>query len=79
MFESDADDVAQASSTGTLPPLADVDLLVQQAHARYAGVDDGVVADYIPILAKADPAWFGLALVGPNGGVAVAGDVDVAF
>jgi len=79
MFETDLRDVVQRSATGALPSGAEVDELVARAHARYAGLDEGDVADYIPILAEADPAWFGLALVGVDGGAYVAGDVGVAF
>ena len=39
----------------------------------------GRVADYIPALASVDPRHFGLAIVGCDGQVAVAGDADVAF
>ncbi|UOQ88796.1 glutaminase A [Agromyces endophyticus] len=79
MFETDLRDVVQRSATGALPSGAEVDEIVARAHARYAGLDEGDVADYIPILAEADPAWFGLALVGVDGGAHVAGDVGVAF
>ncbi|MFF2390533.1 glutaminase A [Agromyces sp. NPDC058104] len=79
MFETDAADVAQRSSTGSLPPAPRVDELVAAAHARYAPLDEGDVADYIPELAEADPAWFGLALVGVDGRAHTAGDADVAF
>ncbi len=33
---------------------------LHQLHARYAALDDGQVADYIPELAKARPDWFGI-------------------
>lgn len=79
MFESDTEGVPQHSSTGSLPPLERVADLVDEAHARYADLDEGAVADYIPILGEADPAWFGLALVRANGHTADAGDVDVTF
>lgn len=79
MFESDVIDIVQASSTGTLPEAVVVADLVRQAHERYAGLDDGAVADYIPILVAADPSAFGLALTGIDGGSVHAGDVDIAF
>lgn len=53
--------------------------LVRAAHARNADHDEGVVADYIPILAKADPRWFGLSLVGVNGRTYEVGDTTVSF
>src|SRR3954447_12447436 len=49
-------------STGTLPRRELVEQLMQEAYDRYAGVDDGEVADYIPVLAQADPSLFGLSM-----------------
>ena len=79
MFEHDASDVEQRASTGELPPQARVDDLVADAHARYAGLDEGEVADYIPGLDAADPARFGLSVVGVDGALHEAGDVDLPF
>ncbi|MGX1695532.1 glutaminase A [Microbacterium keratanolyticum] len=79
MFESDVLDVTQQASTGDLPAKSHVDDLIADAHARYAGLSDGVVADYIPILAEADPSWFGLTLVGINGSTHSAGNADITF
>ncbi|MDQ0645929.1 glutaminase [Microbacterium natoriense] len=79
MFESDVADVPQLSSTGLLPGGDEIAELVGLAHARYAEDGAGAVADYIPILAEADPSWFGLSLVGVDGRSASAGDIDVAF
>jgi glutaminase len=39
----------------------------------------GRVADYIPALARVDPRQFGIAVATCDGGVAAAGDADVAF
>ena len=41
--------------------------------------DRGVVASYIPELARADPQKFGISVVAADGHVAVGGDADVAF
>ncbi|MDA4895576.1 glutaminase A [Streptomyces sp. MS2A] len=79
MFESDVEDVAQRSSTGLLPAQEDVGELVARAHARYGGLDEGTVADYIPVLAGADPSWFGMSLCGADGAVHDAGDSGIAF
>ncbi|GAA5208257.1 glutaminase A [Microbacterium kyungheense] len=79
MFEADVLDVAQRSSTGALPPGGSVDAWVRAAHARYAPDDAGTVADYIPVLAHADPAWFGLSVVGVDGRVHQAGDTGIRF
>ena len=61
-------------STGTLPRRELVEQLMQEAHDRYAGVDDGAVADYIPALAQADPALFGLSIVSVSGASHSVGD-----
>jgi glutaminase len=61
-------------STGTLPRRELVEQLMQDAHDRYAGVDDGVVADYIPVLAQVDPALFGLSMVSVTGASHSVGD-----
>ena len=44
-------------------------------HARLAPVTDGAVADYIPALAKADPAMLAISLVTTEGHAYGAGDV----
>ena len=67
-------DVPQEVSTGTLPGWERVDEIVREAHARYAGERGGRVADYIPVLAEADPELFGLAVIEVGGGVHDAGD-----
>ena len=54
-------------STGTLPRAELVAELMQDAHDRFGSVDDGEVADYIPALAQADPALFGLSIVSVDG------------
>ncbi|WP_217182981.1 glutaminase A [Streptomyces sp. AC495_CC817] len=79
MFETDLTGVPQTSATGGVPDAERMDDLVAHAHARYADLDEGEVADYIPILAEADRSWFGVALTDARGGSHVAGDVDVAF
>ncbi|UZN03912.1 glutaminase A [Cellulomonas sp. S1-8] len=71
--------VPQVASTGALPPWERVEELVQEAHAAYRDDDSGEVADYIPVLAHADPDLFGLCVCEVDGGMHVAGDVDHAF
>ncbi len=65
----------------TTTPLSDVDALVnrmksaaaplrntlQRLHEELHGNREGVVADYIPELAKADPEWFGISVVAVDG------------
>ena len=66
-------------STGHLPREELVVRLMQDAHDRYAGVDEGAVADYIPALADADPALFGLSIVSVAGASHSVGDALHAF
>jgi glutaminase len=66
-------------STGALPRIDEVRELVTEAHARYADLDDGQVADYIPALASVDPALFGISVVGVEGGVVSVGDAGHPF
>jgi glutaminase len=66
-------------STGQLPPPGMVGDLVHEAHARYAPVRDGTVADYIPALAKADPAWFGICVAGVDGREVAVGEAALPF
>ncbi|MBP1326027.1 glutaminase [Leucobacter exalbidus] len=79
MFKADVQDVAQRAFTGGLPSKTRVNEVLAEAHARYAPHNDGVVADYIPILAEADPSMFGLSLVGVNGHTHQVGDAEIAF
>lgn len=72
-------DVAQHASTGGLPGWDDVESLVHEAHARNRHIDEGRVADYIPVLAAADPAPFGVAVVEADGSAHHAGDVHHRF
>ena len=48
-------------------------------HARYAGANEGKVADYIPELAKADPNWFGICVVTADGQIFEVGDYQQLF
>lgn len=67
-------DVPQQVSTGTLPGWERVEQIVGDAHSRFAGERTGAVADYIPVLADADPELFGLAVIEVGGGLHDAGD-----
>lgn len=48
-------------------------------YLEFKGLNEGKVADYIPELAKADPNFFGLAVVTVDGQVFTAGDWDESF
>jgi glutaminase len=77
--ERHRDDDHLRVSTGALPRIDEVRRLVEEAHERYAGLDDGDVADYIPALASVDPALFGISVVGVEGGVVSVGDAGHPF
>ena len=53
--------------------------ILENAHAEFAGVTEGRVADYIPALASADPSLFGACIVGANGASAAVGDAMHEF
>jgi glutaminase len=52
---------------------------LQDLHAKYRGVADGKVADYIPELALAKPEWFGISVVTVDGQTYEVGDHDQSF
>lgn len=52
---------------------------LDQLHARFVPLESGRVADYIPELGKADPAWFGIAVATVDGHVYQAGDTRQTF
>ncbi|GAA3272433.1 glutaminase [Paenarthrobacter aurescens] len=79
MVETNVEGVKQAVSTGTLPGWDQVDSLVAASHERNRACKDGAVADYIPVLAQADPNLFGVCVVEVDGGVHVAGEADAEF
>jgi glutaminase len=66
-------------STGTLPAVERVHELIETAHERYRGLDDGAVADYIPSLGEADPALFGISVCSVGGLTTSVGDSAHAF
>lgn len=74
-----AGSTASAVSTGDLPPIETVRSVLDEAHARYRTVREGVVATYIPALATADPAWFGACITGVTGDQFAVGDSSVDF
>jgi glutaminase len=52
---------------------------LRELHARYLPLREGKIADYIPELAKADPAWFGISVVTAKGQVFEVGDCQRLF
>ncbi len=82
MFEEEPLDVEQDErpvSTGRLPSADEVSAVVVEAYQRYRGLTDGVIADYIPALAKASAMQFGVCLVGVGGRSVAVGDADHLF
>ena len=79
MLNTDTEGVLQEAATGALPGWERVEELARAAHERYRAVDDGTVADYIPVLAEADPAWFGIAVAETGGALHEVGETGVAF
>lgn len=78
-MKRDPDDVEQAVSTGALPGWEAVESHVLAAYERNRSQQGGQVADYIPILAAADPELFGVCVAGVDGEVHGAGDAAVEF
>jgi len=52
---------------------------LEQLHRRFAGLSGGQVATYIPALAKADPAAFGIVIATVDGQVYEVGDTRLRF
>lgn len=53
--------------------------LIEDLHGKYAPLDEGDVATYIPELGKADPDDFGICIVTADGGIFETGDSDRLF
>ena len=66
-------------STGSLPSPDDVRALVEIAHSTFASEVGGRVADYIPALATANAAHFGICVAGANGQRFAVGEADHPF
>lgn len=75
---TDFDDVVQQVSTGALKN-DQIDKLLKEAHERYADVDEGLLAHYIPILGQADPGLFGIAMSHVGGSMHSVGDCAHPF
>jgi len=78
-MELDVAGVRQAAGTGAVPPPATIDELLLAAFERAETHHEGVVADYIPILAAADPEAFGLCIADVDGGLHEIGDTRIRF
>ncbi len=79
MITSESESVGQQVSTGNLPAWGEVEALTIAAYERYRDLDEGEVANYIPVLAGADASLFGLSVSEVNGATHDIGDSDHAF
>lgn len=66
-------------STGHLPESGTVQGLVDEAHRRFAPVTDGANSQVYPALARVPKRLFGVCVVGTNGQVWGAGDIEHEF
>src|SRR6476646_6159572 len=71
----DPDDAVDRVTNAASPVLE----FLESLHEEYRDLDDGEVATYIPELGRADPSWFGIALVTVDGQVFTVGDAGVGF
>jgi glutaminase len=74
VHESTPDYTTPTVSTGDLPDFDTVLEMMAAAHRTYLPDTEGVVADYIPVLAQASPDLFGIAIAGVAGRMAGVGD-----
>jgi glutaminase len=65
--------------TNISPSHQEIQALVDELRARYARIDDGEVATYIPELSNANPDEFGVSLVTGGGRIFESGDCDRLF
>lgn len=59
--------------------MTEIHTLIETLHKRYATLNEGKVADYIPELAKANPDCFAIVIVTVEGEIYSVGDVEQAF
>ncbi len=79
VLDTNTDGVDQRVSTGDLPSWERIDERVLEAYERNVTDEQGLVADYIPELAAADPSQFGVCIADVEGSTHVAGDAEVEF
>jgi len=71
--------ISCASVNAADPSAKDFQRVVDAAHAKYKGLQDGKNADYIPILTETPSELFGVVIVTREGKIYSAGDVDYKF
>ncbi|GAA3907772.1 glutaminase A [Microbacterium invictum] len=77
--EFDVGDIAQRAGTGSIPDSDRIDAALAGAYERARRHDEGAVADYIPILARADAHAFGLCVAQGDGRLHEVGDTRIPF
>jgi glutaminase len=70
--------LADVADLGTMTRSPVLEYL-QDLLDEYAGLDEGEVATYIPELGRADPSWFGIAVVTTDGHLYEVGDTNHEF
>ncbi len=70
---------SNAVSTGELPGVEVVRDLLTEVFELYRPLEEGAVADYIPVLANVDPSLFAVSIVGVGGGSFSVGDAAHLF
>ncbi|MGL9721787.1 glutaminase A [Symbiopectobacterium sp.] len=78
-FDESSNTFSPYVSTGHLPDQDTVTQLIQEAHQRFGQNHEGVVSKVYPALERVPPALYGICMVGTNGAVHAAGDVDYEF
>jgi len=68
-----------ASVSASDPSAKEFQQVVNAAHAKYKGLQDGKNADYIPILTETPSELFGIVIATRDGKLYSAGDVDYKF
>ena len=66
-------------STGTLPPAATVQALLDDCYERFRTDQRGALSRVYPALSGADPQLFGLTMVGVDGRLYESGDTEAEF
>jgi glutaminase len=68
-----------AGSSSPVLSRSPIEQYLKQLHERYAALEDGRVADYIPELAKARRDWFGICIATRDGHIYEVGDTRQPF
>lgn len=76
---TNAASIAPFVSTGRLPPLAEVQRLVAEAHEQFRTNTDGQNSQVYPALERVPENLFGICVVGTTGNVIAAGDAQAEF